>query len=133
MLAHLGPAGALLRDGGGGGEGDASDLALSGLELALVREVLSLLLHLSDLLGAVASALLSLLLLLHPLGLSERFLHSLTLALFFDVLELLAAGLELAVLHLTPVVFLIPALALLEVPLALIESLSLDPLAALLS
>lgn len=81
----------VLGDGGGGGDEDGSDLALSCLEVALVGELLSPLPHLLDLLGSVAAALLSVLLLLHVLGLSERFLHSLTLALLLHVLELLAA------------------------------------------
>lgn len=104
---------------------------MSSLEFALVRKVLSLLHHLSDLLGTEASALLSLLLLLHLLGFPECFLHSLTLALLVDELELLAAQLE-AALFLTPVVFFIQTLALREIPLALIQSLTLELSAALL-
>jgi len=134
-LAHRRATGFFLGDGGGGGgHGDGSDLALSCSEAALVGEVLSLLLQLSDLLGTEASTLLSsLLLLLHPLGLAECLLHSLTLALIVHISELLAARLDVA-LHLTlPVVFLIPTLStLLEILLTLIEPFSLDLSATLL-
>ncbi|KAL4591045.1 hypothetical protein LXL04_003993 [Taraxacum kok-saghyz] len=74
-----------LSEGGGGGDGDESELALSCLECALVRKVLSLMFQLSDLLGTEASTL------LHSLCLSECFSHRLTLTLLLHVLELLAA------------------------------------------
>lgn len=98
----------------------------------MIWEILSSLFQLFDLLGPIASPLSPLLLLLHCLSLSESFFHGLTLALLVDVLELLAAGLEVAAVHLsTPVVFF-PTLPLLEVSLALVESSALDLLAALL-
>jgi hypothetical protein len=104
----------------GDGGHDGSDLALSRLKVALVREPLSLLLQLLGLLSSVGSPLLLMLLLE---CISEDLLHGLTLALLFHVLELLAALLN--DLLLVRVVFVRSTLTLLEVHAALVEPLSL--------
>ncbi|KAI3675532.1 hypothetical protein L1987_85122 [Smallanthus sonchifolius] len=65
------------------------------------------------------------------LDISEHLLHSLTLALIFDVLEFLLALLD-ALLLLSPLTVVFERrLALLEVHATLVEPLSLQPLAAL--